>query len=94
MPSQMPSFASAASGQGSSRDTRNGRGDGRGSADWGRNNRPNGTLTLRRTSTTPFAQSTDSALPTPPTEPQLPQATSYSNYEQMPTVRYGKKPTS
>ncbi|KAH9889750.1 hypothetical protein F4778DRAFT_753931 [Xylariomycetidae sp. FL2044] len=58
MPSNLPSsFASAAAGQNTSRDPRSGaRNDGRGnnSGDWSRQGRStNGTLTFRRTSTTP-----------------------------------------
>ncbi|KAI8953102.1 hypothetical protein F4801DRAFT_538484 [Xylaria longipes] len=61
MPSNLPSsFASAAAGQNSNRDARSGaRGDGRGNAsgEWSRPARTmNGTLTLRRTSTTPSSQ--------------------------------------
>ncbi|KAI0442899.1 hypothetical protein F4803DRAFT_517204 [Xylaria telfairii] len=61
MPSNLPSsFASAAAGQNSNRDVRSGaRGDGRGntSGEWSRPARTmNGTLTLRRTSTTPSSQ--------------------------------------
>ncbi|KAI1173254.1 hypothetical protein F4777DRAFT_558611 [Nemania sp. FL0916] len=61
MPSNLPSsFASAAAGQNSNRDARTGaRGDGRGntSGDWSRPARTiNGTLTFRRTSTTPSSQ--------------------------------------
>ncbi|KAI1103843.1 hypothetical protein F4804DRAFT_309016 [Jackrogersella minutella] len=63
MPSNLPSsFASAAAGQNSSRDTRPGaRNDGRGNAsgEWSRPARSanGGTLTFRRTSTTPSSQS-------------------------------------
>ncbi|KAI9731608.1 MAG: hypothetical protein M1818_007738 [Claussenomyces sp. TS43310] len=57
MPSHMPSsFASAAAGQAQNRDTRaGGRGESRGSGDWPRRETrgTNGTLTLRRSSTTP-----------------------------------------
>ncbi|KAG5923235.1 hypothetical protein E4U61_004041 [Claviceps capensis] len=61
MPSNLPSsFASAAAGQNASRDSRGGRGDGRGvaGADWIRRDgrSANGTLTLRRSSTTPIGQ--------------------------------------
>ncbi|GAP86954.2 putative gyf domain-containing protein [Rosellinia necatrix] len=61
MPSNLPSsFASAAAGQNSNRDARSGaRGDGRGntSGEWPRPGRTtNGTLTFRRTSTTPSSQ--------------------------------------
>ncbi|KAF7554905.1 hypothetical protein G7046_g6685 [Stylonectria norvegica] len=64
--SNLPSsFASAAAGQNSSRDSRGGRVDGRGAAggDWSRRDgRPtNGTLTFRRSSTTPLGQ--------PPSQP-------------------------
>ncbi|KXJ95128.1 hypothetical protein Micbo1qcDRAFT_187381 [Microdochium bolleyi] len=62
MPSNLPSsFASAAAGQNSGRDNKHGaRGDGRGSnsGEWSRPGRStNGTLTFRRTSTTPSSQS-------------------------------------
>ncbi|KAI1496037.1 hypothetical protein F5X99DRAFT_401553 [Biscogniauxia marginata] len=62
MPSNLPSsFASAAAGQNPNRDTRPGaRSDGRGntSGEWSRPGRStNGTLTFRRTSTTPSSQS-------------------------------------
>ncbi|XXG95245.1 hypothetical protein Hte_001505 [Hypoxylon texense] len=63
MPSNLPSsFASAAAGQNSNRDTRSGaRNDGRGntSGEWSRPGRSanGGTLTFRRTSTTPSTQS-------------------------------------
>ncbi|KAI6087624.1 hypothetical protein F4821DRAFT_235511 [Hypoxylon rubiginosum] len=63
MPSNLPSsFASAAAGQNSSRDTRSGaRNDGRGntSGEWSRQGRSanGGTLTFRRTSTTASSQS-------------------------------------
>ncbi|TGJ82527.1 hypothetical protein E0Z10_g6253 [Xylaria hypoxylon] len=61
MASNLPSsFASAAAGQNSNRDARSGaRGDGRGNAsgEWSRPARTmNGTLTFRRTSTTPSSQ--------------------------------------
>ncbi|KAG6027954.1 hypothetical protein E4U41_000806 [Claviceps citrina] len=61
MPSNLPSsFASAAAGQNANRDSRGGRGDGRGGAagDWSRRDgrSANGTLTLRRSSTTPIGQ--------------------------------------
>ncbi|KAI1824052.1 hypothetical protein F4861DRAFT_507595 [Xylaria intraflava] len=78
MPSNLPSsFASAAAGQNSTRDARSGaRGDGRGSTsgEWPRPGRTmNGTLTFRRTSTTPSSQTpsqTNSSEPVaPPDEP-------------------------
>ncbi|XP_044717458.1 GYF domain-containing protein [Hirsutella rhossiliensis] len=57
MPSNLPSsFASAAAGQNANRDSRGGRGDGRGAGgDWSRRDgrSANGTLTFRRSSTTP-----------------------------------------
>ncbi|KJZ79467.1 hypothetical protein HIM_00936 [Hirsutella minnesotensis 3608] len=58
MPSNLPSsFASAAAGQNANRDSRGGRGDGRGATggDWSRRDgrSANGTLTFRRSSTTP-----------------------------------------
>ncbi|KAG5978797.1 hypothetical protein E4U55_005912 [Claviceps digitariae] len=61
MTSNLPSsFASAAAGQNANRDSRGGRGDGRGviGADWSRRDgrSANGTLTLRRSSTTPIGQ--------------------------------------
>ncbi|CZS89110.1 uncharacterized protein RAG0_00562 [Rhynchosporium agropyri] len=79
MPSHLPSsFASAAAG--STRDTRNGRGDGRGSGDWSRREqRPaNGTLTLRRNSQAPFAQSIQDAPPQTP-GPETPGLSQQSN---------------
>ncbi|KFA78803.1 hypothetical protein S40288_05498 [Stachybotrys chartarum IBT 40288] len=72
MPTPLPnSFASAAAGQSANRDSRGGRSDGRGpvGGDWSR--RPaNGTLTFRRSSTTPSGQSSqpppiDSAVLSP-----------------------------
>ncbi|KAF4629921.1 hypothetical protein G7Y89_g8221 [Cudoniella acicularis] len=97
MPSHMPSsFASAAAGQGSGRDSRSGRGDGRGSGDWQRREvRPtNGTLTLRRPSTTPFAPTSSqgdvpmsaSGLETQPSQ-QMPTSVPY---EQPTETRYSK----
>ncbi|KAH6989318.1 hypothetical protein BKA56DRAFT_476885 [Ilyonectria sp. MPI-CAGE-AT-0026] len=61
MPSNLPSsFASAAAGQNTNRDSRGGRADGRGanSGDWARREgrSTNGTLTFRRSSTTPLGQ--------------------------------------
>ncbi|KAH7163530.1 hypothetical protein B0J13DRAFT_38476 [Dactylonectria estremocensis] len=61
MPSNLPSsFASAAAGQNTNRDSRGGRSDGRGatSGDWARRDgrSTNGTLTFRRSSTTPLGQ--------------------------------------
>lgn len=76
MPSQLPSsFASAAAGQ-SSRDSRGGRdGRGSGSGEWsrrdGRSN--NGTMTFRRSSTTPFNNQSTSQPP-PPADGPAPQA--------------------
>ncbi|KAK2594593.1 kinesin-like protein [Conoideocrella luteorostrata] len=66
MPSNLPSsFASAAAGQNANRDSRGGRGDGRGATggDWSRRDgrSANGTLTLRRSSTTPIGQPLHSA---------------------------------
>lgn len=76
MPSQMPSsFASAAAG---SRDPRSARGDGS-SGDWGRNNRTNGTVTLRRSSTTPFAKSSSGSAPLP-TPTEVPYSTNSERY--------------
>ncbi|KAI0114359.1 hypothetical protein GGR51DRAFT_504042 [Nemania sp. FL0031] len=67
MPSNLPSsFASAAAGQNSNRDARPGaRGDGRGSTsgEWPRPARTNGTLTFRRTSTTPSSQALSQSNP-------------------------------
>ncbi|KAL7821332.1 hypothetical protein V8C44DRAFT_314264 [Trichoderma aethiopicum] len=64
MPSNLPSsFASAAAGQNASRDARGGRSDGRPSAggEWSRRDgrSANGTLTFRRSSTTPLSQSSN-----------------------------------
>lgn len=63
------SFASAAAGQNTGRDARGGRADGRGSAagDWSRRDgrSANGTLTFRRSSTTPIGQSSQ---PPPPVD--------------------------
>ncbi|KID76531.1 GYF domain-containing protein mpd2 [Metarhizium brunneum] len=98
MTSNLPSsFASAAAGQNANRDARGGRGDGRGAAggDWSRRDgrSANGTLTLRRSSTTPIGQasqsapSTDHAVQQPmpvDTTPVLP-----SNYDAGP-ARYTK----
>ncbi|CAG8962307.1 hypothetical protein HYFRA_00005362 [Hymenoscyphus fraxineus] len=91
MPSHMPSsFASAAAGQASSRDSRSGRGDGRGgSGDWARRDSraTNGTLTLRRPSTTPFAPASsqgEAPLATPTADMQP------SQYEHSTDTRYSK----
>ncbi|KAL2761051.1 hypothetical protein ACRALDRAFT_1090679 [Sodiomyces alcalophilus JCM 7366] len=80
MPTHLPSsFASAAAGQNANRDARGTRGDSRGGGDWTRREgRPNGTLTFRRTSTTP-GQSSQSA---PPPEQPL----SQSNAEPTPSA--------
>ncbi|PQE20524.1 GYF domain-containing protein [Rutstroemia sp. NJR-2017a BBW] len=73
MPSQMPSsFASAAAAasQGANRDSRMGRGEGRG-AEWSRrdNRSTNGTLTFRRSSNAPHIQPSQAeSLPTPSVE--------------------------
>ncbi|KAG5922343.1 hypothetical protein E4U42_005502 [Claviceps africana] len=98
MPSNLPSsFASAAAGQNANRDSRGGRGDGRGviGADWSRRDgrSANGTLTLRRSSTTPIGQasqqtpSVDNAVQPPAANETIPaQASSHeSGY-----VRYSK----
>ncbi|PHH78474.1 hypothetical protein CDD82_3027 [Ophiocordyceps australis] len=85
MPSNLPSsFASAAAGQNANRDSRGGRGDGRGasSGDWSRRDgrSANGTLTFRRSSTTPTGHasishsSTDSAVQLPNLEDSYPVA--------------------
>ncbi|KAG6004266.1 hypothetical protein E4U21_001278 [Claviceps maximensis] len=68
MTSNLPSsFASAAAGQNANRDSRGGRGDGRGviGADWSRRDgrSANGTLTLRRSSTTPIGQASQQTMP-------------------------------
>ncbi|KAF4507763.1 hypothetical protein G6O67_004226 [Ophiocordyceps sinensis] len=68
MPSNLPSsFASAAAGQNANRDSRVGRGDGRGASggDWSRRDgrSANGTLTFRRSSTTPTGHASN---PFPP----------------------------
>ncbi|KAL8347594.1 hypothetical protein RB598_001099 [Gaeumannomyces tritici] len=76
MPSQLPSsFASAAAGQ-SSRDSRGGRdGRGGGSGEWSRRDgrSTNGTMTFRRSSTTPFNNQSTSQPP-PPADGPAPQA--------------------
>ncbi|OBR12796.1 GYF domain-containing protein [Colletotrichum higginsianum IMI 349063] len=90
MPSNLPSsFASAAAGQNASRDARGGRHEGRGvgSGEWARRDgRANGTLTFRRSSTTPghpsqSAASSENAYPANPLEsgvaPQTPGAATY-----------------
>jgi len=93
MPSHLPSsFASAAAGP--SRDTRNGRGDGRGSGDWSRREQraANGTLTLRRNSQAPFTQSTQDAPPQTPGA-ETPGLSQQSNpYDSVPSGgRYSKQ---
>ncbi|RDL30795.1 GYF protein [Venustampulla echinocandica] len=96
MPSHMASsFASAAAGQGSGRDSRSGRGDGRGSGDWARREArsTNGTLTLRRSSTTPFASTAsqgESQLSTSSSEIQSSQQASNSAYDLPTDARYSK----
>ncbi|KAF5666347.1 GYF domain-containing protein [Fusarium heterosporum] len=97
MPSNLPSsFASAAAGQNSN--SRGGRSDGRGatSGDWAKRDgrSTNGTLTFRRSSTTPLGQpssqpppSTDHAVQHPATE--SPVSVSASTYE-VPPTRYTK----
>ncbi|KAL7795146.1 hypothetical protein V8C37DRAFT_374649 [Trichoderma ceciliae] len=88
MPSNLPSsFASAAAGQNANRDARGGRSDGRGSAagEWSRRDgrSANGTLTFRRSSTTPFSQpsnlppANDNAVRPPSVEPPIAQPTTY-----------------
>ncbi|UQC90095.1 GYF domain-containing protein [Colletotrichum lupini] len=90
MPSNLPSsFASAAAGQNANRDARGGRQDGRGagSGEWARRDgRVNGTLTFRRSSTTPGqpsqpAASSENAFPSTPLDsgavPQTPGAATY-----------------
>ncbi|KAH6676552.1 hypothetical protein B0J14DRAFT_616038 [Halenospora varia] len=93
MPSHMPSsFASAAAGQGSGRDSRSGRGDGRGSGDWQRRDArsTNGTLTLRRPSTTPFATNSSQGDVPPSTTGQEAQVSQQAPYEQSTDMRYSK----
>ncbi|KAM0187458.1 hypothetical protein ACHAPA_008356 [Fusarium lateritium] len=97
MPSNLPSsFASAAAGQNTN--SRGGRTDGRGaiSGDWAKRDgrSTNGTLTFRRSSTTPLGQpssqpppSTDHAVQHPAAE--SPVSTSASTYE-VPATRYTK----
>ncbi|KAL7783006.1 hypothetical protein V8C43DRAFT_294926 [Trichoderma afarasin] len=88
MPSNLPSsFASAAAGQNANRDARGGRSDGRGSAggEWSRRDgrSANGTLTFRRSSTTPLSQTSnpppanDNAVQLPTVEDPIPQPTTY-----------------
>ncbi|WYZ44804.1 hypothetical protein EsH8_VIII_000120 [Colletotrichum jinshuiense] len=90
MPSNLPSsFASAAAGQNANRDARSGRHDGRGvgSGEWARRDgRANGTLTFRRSSTTPGqpsqpAASSENAFPATPLDsgaaPPTPGAATY-----------------
>ncbi|UKZ80419.1 hypothetical protein TrVFT333_008178 [Trichoderma virens FT-333] len=88
MPSNLPSsFASAAAGQNANRDARGGRSDGRGSAggEWSRRDgrSANGTLTFRRSSTTPLSQSSnpppasDNAVQLPTVEAPIAQPTTY-----------------
>ncbi|TAQ91560.1 hypothetical protein B7494_g86 [Chlorociboria aeruginascens] len=94
MPSHIPpSFASAAAGQASGRDSRSGRSDGRGSQDWSRRDPRsiNGTVTLRRSSTTPIGQmgsQMDSAVPTLETVVQS--QPPVSSYEHPVDLRYSK----
>ncbi|KAG7111173.1 Transcriptional activator protein DAL81 like [Verticillium longisporum] len=83
------SFASAAAGQNANRDARAGRGDGRGGAggDWARSGgRANGTLTFRRSSTTPgqtshSATPSDQAFPQTPLEPTTPSVAGVASYD-------------
>ncbi|KAM0276482.1 hypothetical protein ACHAQH_006709 [Verticillium albo-atrum] len=83
------SFASAAAGQNANRDARAGRGDGRGGAagDWARSGgRANGTLTFRRSSTTPgqtshSATPSDHAFPQTPLEPTTPSVSGVASYD-------------
>ncbi|EHK49111.1 uncharacterized protein TrAtP1_000291 [Trichoderma atroviride] len=88
MPSNLPSsFASAAAGQNAARDARGGRTDGRGPAggEWSRRDgrSANGTLTFRRSSTTPLSQSSnlppanDNAVQPPSSEVPMAQPTTY-----------------
>ncbi|KAH6610125.1 hypothetical protein Trco_000145 [Trichoderma cornu-damae] len=88
MPSNLPSsFASAAAGQNAGRDVRGGRSDGRGSVggEWSRRDgrSANGTLTFRRSSTTPLSQSSnlppasDNAVQPPSVEAPIAQPTTY-----------------
>ncbi|KAM0245255.1 hypothetical protein ACHAQJ_010601 [Trichoderma viride] len=88
MPSNLPSsFASAAAGQNATRDARGGRSDGRGAAggEWSRRDgrSANGTLTFRRSSTTPLSQSSnlppanDNAVQPPSVEAPIAQPTTY-----------------
>ncbi|KAH7213957.1 hypothetical protein BKA60DRAFT_79210 [Fusarium oxysporum] len=98
MPTNLPSsFASAAAGQNAN--SRGGRADGRGatSGDWARRDgrSTNGTLTFRRSSTTPLGQpssqpppSTDHAVQHPTAE--SPVSASPSTYE-LPPARYTKE---
>ncbi|KAI5457121.1 hypothetical protein BGZ63DRAFT_428545 [Mariannaea sp. PMI_226] len=82
MPSNLPSsFASAAAGQTANRDARGGRTDGRGAAsgDWARRDGRsiNGTLTFRRSSTTPLGQ--PSSQPPAPTDNAVQPPASFDN---------------
>ncbi|KHN99336.1 GYF domain protein [Metarhizium album ARSEF 1941] len=86
MASNLPSsFASAAAGQNANRDARGGRGDGRGAAagDWSRRDgrSANGTLTLRRSSTTPIAQASQ---PVPPADHAVQQPISVDTTPALP----------
>ncbi|TWU79052.1 hypothetical protein ED733_008567 [Metarhizium rileyi] len=87
MTSNLPSsFASAAAGQNANRDARGGRGDGRGFAvgDWSRRDgrSANGTLTLRRSSTTPIGQASQ---PTPSTDHAVQQPISVDTTSLLPS---------
>ncbi|ATY58508.1 GYF domain [Cordyceps militaris] len=96
MPANLPSsFASAAAGQNANRDSRTGRPDGRSAVggDWARRDgRPaNGTMTFRRSSTTPLGHAMQTAPPTElaaqPTSGEL--AGGVGNFESEPS-RYTK----
>lgn len=95
----MPSsFASAAAGQSSSRDPRSGRGDGRGSGDWVRNARSNGTAVLQlgggRRSSTALHNSTsqpDTASPAPASEAHMSQVGGQPMLDQPMDNRFSKE---
>ncbi|KAL7629876.1 kinesin-like protein [Parahypoxylon ruwenzoriense] len=104
MPSNLPSsFASAAAGQNPSRDTRTGaRSDGRGNAsgEWARSGRSTngGTLTFRRTSTTPSNQSLNQTQASEPiqsasADPAVISALPFcsTNVDSSGTLRYAKE---
>ncbi|OLN87490.1 GYF domain-containing protein mpd2 [Colletotrichum chlorophyti] len=101
MPSNLPSsFASAAAGQNANRDTRGSRTDGRGvgSGEWARRDgRPNGTLTFRRSSTTPGqasqpAASSENAFPTTSLESgAIPQTPGVASYDYPSSSQYVKE---